>query len=502
MNEVRPVDRGAAGPLTAPFPSLLVRANELVPLGSFAEAQAEFLDPDRADAAKLAKLLAAEQVGIVAHFYMDAELQGVLGATDWPHIHVSDSLLMADKAIDMARAGMRAIVVLGVDFMSENVRAMLDAAGFPDVHVYRVASDPIGCSLAESADSSEYLAYLDRASKSDNPLHVIYINTSLEIKARAQAVVPTITCTSSNVVRTILQAAVDVPDVSIWFGPDTYMGQNLRRMLTGYASMTDEAIRALHPDHDRRSIASLLERFHYFEQGTCIVHHMFGEAVASTVRDLYPSSCVAAHLEVPSEMFELGLEASLRGDGVVGSTSDILRFIKGKVTAAAAVSEDAAPDASEDGPRRVSFVLGTEAGMVTSIVHDVQAILRGMSAKVGPSVDAEIVFPVAAEAVAAEPDSELGMIPGVAAGEGCSTAGGCATCPFMKMNSLAALEDLLVRIGTDPPAALAGFAPRKYSGEIEGRSIAELGSETILSMRALGRDGKLPKELIAAIRAN
>lgn len=28
-------------------------------------------------------------------------------------------------------------------------------------------------------------------------------------------------------------------------------------------------------------------------------------------------------------------------------------------------------------------------------------------------------------------------------GEGCSTAGGCATCPFMKMNNLDALMDVV-----------------------------------------------------------
>ena len=36
-------------------------------------------------------------------------------------------------------------------------------------------------------------------------LHVVYINTSLRTKALAHAAVPTITCTSSNVVQTVLQ---------------------------------------------------------------------------------------------------------------------------------------------------------------------------------------------------------------------------------------------------------------------------------------------------------
>ena len=46
-----------------------------------------------------------------------------------PHIAISDSLAMADTAVKMAEEGVKAVVVLGVDFMSENVRAVLDAAG-------------------------------------------------------------------------------------------------------------------------------------------------------------------------------------------------------------------------------------------------------------------------------------------------------------------------------------------------------------------------------------
>jgi quinolinate synthase len=40
---------------------------------------------------------------------------------------------MADRAVQMAEAGCKYIAVLGVDFMSENVRAILDQAGFNKV---------------------------------------------------------------------------------------------------------------------------------------------------------------------------------------------------------------------------------------------------------------------------------------------------------------------------------------------------------------------------------
>src|SRR3954447_22979897 len=118
------------------FPSLLITPERFEAQGSFAEAQAAFLEPDPGTTARLRELLERTGVGVVAHFYMDAELQGTLAACGAPHIHVADSLQMADRAVKMAQAGARAIIVLGVDFMSENVRAMLDASGFAHVPVY------------------------------------------------------------------------------------------------------------------------------------------------------------------------------------------------------------------------------------------------------------------------------------------------------------------------------------------------------------------------------
>ena len=69
-----------------------------------------------------------------------------------------------------------------------------------------MAEADIGCSLAEAAEAPAYANYLAAAAAEDAPaLHVVYINTSLRTKALAHAAVPTITCTSSNVVATVLQ---------------------------------------------------------------------------------------------------------------------------------------------------------------------------------------------------------------------------------------------------------------------------------------------------------
>ena len=468
------------------FPSLRITADDLIPEGAFAEAQAAFLRPDRTLVDQLTKLLREKNAGVVAHFYMDPELQGVLSSCDWPHIHVSDSLAMADRAIAMAEQGVRTVAVLGVDFMSENVRAMLDASGYEHIPVYRVTADPIGCSLAESAEAPAYGAYLAKAAETPRSLHVVYINTSLVTKAKAHALVPTITCTSSNVVQTVLQAAAQIPDVHIWFGPDTYMGDNLAHMFRSLAEMSDDQIRELHPAHDQASVRSLLPRFHFFEQGTCIVHHMFGKEVVGLVRKHYADVFVTAHLEVPGEMFELGLEAQRHGNGVVGSTSNILAFILGKVDEAIARGEHA----------NLRFILGTEAGMITPIVRQVQDKLRDYASEGGSGISAQIIFPVASEAVAQDAEIGLGVVPGVSGGEGCSTAGCCATCPYMKMNSLRALIALLRRVDVEPQSNLVPFEPRKYVQQIRGRTAADLGGEPILHMREFQRKGELPPALV------
>lgn len=87
---------------------------------------------------------------------MDPQVQGVLMAAKatYPHIFISDSLVMADAAVKMVEAGCSSVMVLGVDFMSENVRAILDDAGHQDTKVYRMAAEDIGCSLAEVGGGS------------------------------------------------------------------------------------------------------------------------------------------------------------------------------------------------------------------------------------------------------------------------------------------------------------------------------------------------------------
>ena len=466
------------------FPTLRIHPDKLEAMGAFAEAQAAWLSPQPDLVRQLDAALEANNVGVVAHFYMDPQLQGVLSACQWPHIHISDSLVMADRAVAMAEAGVKDVIVLGVDFMSENVRAMLDAAGHEGVGVYRATAEAIGCSLAESAEARAYGAYLTQAAAAGPALHVVYINTSLLTKARAHHLVPTLTCTSSNVVQTILQAFAQIPELTVFFGPDTYMGGNLQAMFRRYAQLSDDEIRALHPAHDRASMAKVAAGLRIFNQGTCVVHHMFGADVVGLVREHYEDAHITAHLEVPGEMFALAAERVSEGTGVVGSTSNILSFMLDQVRRA---GSGAAP----------RFVLGTEAGMITPIVRQVQELLRqGSQAEF-----VDVVFPVSSQAVAMTGQEDLPIVPGVAGGEGCSTAGGCATCPFMKMNSLRNMRAVLGRIERGERDALQPFTPRVYSERVAGRSVAEVGSEPILHMRAFSQTGALPDALVSDVLA-
>lgn len=436
---------------------------------------------------ELDELLHKKKMGIVAHFYMDPELQGILSSLSWPHTFIADSLAMGEAAAKMAQQGVQSVAVLGVDFMSESVRANLDSNGFPHIPVYRLSEKKIGCSLAESAEKQAYIAYLQKAAKTPNSLHVVYINTSLRSKAFAHDIVPTITCTSSNVVQTILQAFAQVPGINIWYGPDTYMGENLEQMFQHIAQLPDEKIRQIHPAHNRQTVAELLTRFDYFKEGNCVVHHMFGDKVTNRVREQYSDAFHTAHFEVPGEMFTLAMEAQNVGRGVVGSTSNILNFIKDK-------TKEAVQNHSNE---RLRFVLGTEAGMITAIVRGVQQTLQAGAGGTKPEV--EIIFPVSAEAVATEGEE---LVPGVAGGEGCSSAGGCATCPFMKMNDIDALFAVAEGVHVDSQNAdpLTNFHPQKYSELISGKSIADIGVHPILHMKHLMENRQLSDKLVEDIR--
>lgn len=212
----------------------------------------------------------------------------------------------------------------------------------------------------------------------------------------------------------------------------------------------------------------------------------------------YNDAYLTAHFEVPGEMFTLATEAKARGMGVVGSTSNILDFIAGKVSAALQQPYD----------DRLRFVLGTEAGMITSIVRKVQDLMRSADRS---DLEVEIVFPVNPSAITtkqqqvsagpAQLPTGLSVVPGPASGEGCSLEGGCASCPYMKMNTLLALMSVAQHIGEPvAEAMLESFKPRAYADTINGKPLAQVGCIPILHMRYFTQNKRLSADLVDDIR--
>jgi len=371
---------------------------------------------------KIDNVLGQKKIAINAHFYMDAELQGIITGCKTPNgVFIADSLAMADQCVKQVKSGFKSVAVLGVDFMSANARAILDKEGFANVPVYKTTTKPIGCSLAEAAEKEVYKSYLlsEKKKAGNAPIvNLIYINTSLPSKAMAQDIIPTISCTSANVLRSVLQIAAQKPDCKICYGPDSYMGNNLEVMLKHLTTQPDEEIKKYHPAHNQKSIAKLLKNFSYFKNGNCVVHHMFGDKVVKDIRENYNDAYITAHFEVPGPMFQLAMEKIQKNSGTVGSTSDILNFIVNKTKAS---------------NESFKVVLGTESGMITKLSQTIQKTLKEHG---GKNQSVEVIFPVSSEAVTVSSNKKLGIVPGVRGSEGCSVDGGCASCPYMKMNNI------------------------------------------------------------------
>lgn len=62
-----------------------------------------------------------------------------------------------------------------------------------------------------------------------------------------------------------MQAFAEVPNLNVWYGPDSYMGANIVELFQQMTMMTDQEIAEIHPQHNIKTLKSLLPRLHYFE---------------------------------------------------------------------------------------------------------------------------------------------------------------------------------------------------------------------------------------------
>ncbi|TPE44075.1 quinolinate synthase NadA [Pontibacter mangrovi] len=216
---------------------------------------------------------------ILSHFYMPAELQVKHedgGIADF----VGDSLGLSAAAKNVEADN---IIFCGVKFMAETAKILNPAKQV------LLPSFDAGCSLAESITGADVRQL--KAQYPGVPV-VAYINTYAETKAEAD-----ICCTSRNALDIARSLGCD----KLIFLPDLFMGRNLQTKIK--AETGKELI---------------------LWEGKCEVHEQFTPQRINGLKLMYPEAQVLVHWEVPDNTVA---DALTGAGGVVGSTSDIIRFV-------------------------------------------------------------------------------------------------------------------------------------------------------------------------------
>jgi quinolinate synthase len=281
---------------------------------------------------RIKRLLKEQQAVLVAHYYVDSDLQDLAEETGGC---VSDSLEMARFGRDHPA---KTLIVAGVRFMGETAKILS-----PDKRILMPDLDAT-CSLDLGCPIEEFEAFCD--AHPDRTV-VVYANTSAAVKARADWMV-----TSS--IGLDIVAHLHAQGEKIIWAPDRHLG--------GYIQ--------------KKTGADML-----LWQGSCIVHDEFKGIELELLRKDHPKAKVLVHPESPASVVEQA--------DVVGSTSQLI---------AAAQNLDAS-----------EFIVATDNG----ILHKMRMAAPGKI-----FIDA----PTAGNS---------------------ATCKSCAHCPWMAMNSLQNLAEVL-----------------------------------------------------------
>ena len=281
---------------------------------------------------KIRRLLKEKGAVLVAHYYVDSDLQDLAEETGGC---VSDSLEMARFGRDHAA---QTLVVAGVRFMGETAKILS-----PHKTILMPDLDAT-CSLDLGCPVDEFSAFCD--AHPDRTV-VVYANTSAAVKARADWMV-----TSS--IGLDIVAHLHAQGKKILWAPDRHLGSYIQKQ-TG---------------------ADML-----LWQGSCLVHDEFKGIELELLKRDHPNAKILVHPESPASVVALA--------DVVGSTSQL-------------IAATTALDANE-------FIVATDNG----ILHKMRQAAPGK------------VF-----------------IEAPTAGNS-ATCKSCAHCPWMAMNSLQNLADVL-----------------------------------------------------------
>ncbi|HEY6773493.1 MAG TPA: quinolinate synthase NadA [Oxalicibacterium sp.] len=282
--------------------------------------------------ARIRQLLKEKEAVLVAHYYVDADLQDLAEETGGC---VSDSLEMARFGRDHPA---KTLIVAGVKFMGETAKILS-----PEKTILMPDLDAT-CSLDLGCPVDEFAAFCDAH---PDRVVVVYANTSAAVKARADWMV------TSSIGLKIVEH-LHAQGKKILWAPDKHLGSYIQKQ-TG---------------------ADML-----LWQGSCLVHDEFKGIELELLKREHPNAKVLVHPESPANVVEQA--------DAVGSTSQLIH---------AAQTLDA-----------TEFIVATDNG----ILHKMRAAAPGK------------VF-----------------IDAPTAGNS-ATCKSCAHCPWMAMNGLQNLLDVL-----------------------------------------------------------
>ena len=220
--------------------------------------------------ARAKQLLAQHDAVLVAHYYVDGDLQDLALETGGC---VADSLEMARFGRDHAA---RTLVVAGVRFMGETAKILSPAKRvlMPDLEAT--------CSLDLGCPPDEFAAFCN--AHPDRQV-VVYANTSAAVKARADWMV------TSSCALAIVRHLHEQGQKVLW-APDKHLGRYIQEQ-TG---------------------ADML-----MWNGACIVHDEFRGLELELLRKEHPQAMVLVHPESP--------QAVVAQADLVGSTSQLLKAV-------------------------------------------------------------------------------------------------------------------------------------------------------------------------------
>jgi quinolinate synthase len=296
--------------------------------------------PEQKQAVKdeIKKLLKEQDAVLVAHYYVDQELQELAEETGG---YISDSL-------DMAKFGKehpaKTLIIAGVRFMGETAKILS-----PEKRVLMPTLEA-ECSLDLSCPIEEFAPFCD-----EHPDHtvVVYANTSADVKARADYVV------TSGIALDLVSWLGKQGKKVLW-APDKHLGHYIEKV-------------------------SGIEMVRW--QGACIVHDEFKTRSLGKLIEEYPDAAVLVHPESPEEIIALA--------DVVGSTTQII-------------------NAARDLPNK-QFIVATDKGIFYKMKQ-------------------------------AAPGKEFIEAPTHGEGATCTS---CAHCPWMAMNGLHNLLEVLKSGGNE-----------------------------------------------------